>query len=124
MNAIFNLTQHAPTPEQAAAGVLQSTKEVQDLLTFKSLPSREEIWTRADALVGMVKAAGFGFPSGTQVMVGGAPYLMAPLVEALKNEGFKPVFSFTERVSVEKDNGDGTVTKTNVFKHVGWVEAA
>lgn len=124
METIFNLTQHAPTPEQVAVGVLPTTKEVQDLLTFRSLPTREEIWDRVNNLVAAVKAAGFGFPSGTQVMVGGAPYLMGPLVDALQMEGFKPVFSFTERVSVETPNGDGTVTKTNVFKHVGWVDAA
>lgn len=121
MEIIFNLTQHQPTPEQVGAGVLPTTKEVQDLLTFGTLPTREEILDRAAALTDLVVMAEMPFG---KVMIGGAPYLMGPLAEALGRAGYYPVFSFTERVSVETANGDGTVTKTNVFKHVGWVEAA
>ena len=31
------------------------------------------------------------------------------------------VYAHSERQSVDVDNGDGTVTKTSVFKHVAWV---
>lgn len=36
--------------------------------------------------------------------------------------GVKPLYSFTERASVESTNEAGEVVKTNVFKHVGFVE--
>jgi hypothetical protein len=48
---------------------------------------------------------------------------MPHLVEQLDALGLQPVFSFTERRSVEKTMPDGTVTKTAVFEHIGWVEA-
>jgi hypothetical protein len=48
---------------------------------------------------------------------------MGPLVDSLKRRGFDPVFSFTERKTVEKQGENGTVTKTAVFEHVGWVQA-
>ena len=54
-------------------------------------------------------------------MIGGAGYFMRPLEEALREKGIKPLYSFSERKSVEKTNPDGTVTKVNVFEHVGWV---
>ncbi|MHB0929605.1 MAG: hypothetical protein ACYC3W_12015, partial [Candidatus Nanopelagicales bacterium] len=56
-------------------------------------------------------------------MIGGAPFLMAPLEKALLSIGINPVFAFSERKSVEAHGADGTVTKTQVFKHVGFVPA-
>lgn len=59
---IVNLTQHAGTAEQLAAGVADlgaTSLELKRLLTFDSLPTREEIEARA-------------------AMIGGAPFLMAP----------------------------------------------
>lgn len=46
---------------------------------------------------------------------------MGPLVAALHQAGVQPLFSFTERKSVEKTLPDGTVQKTSVFAHVDWV---
>ena len=46
---------------------------------------------------------------------------MGPLCAALKAVGVQPVFSFTERKSVEKQMADGSVVKTSIFAHVGWV---
>jgi len=46
---------------------------------------------------------------------------MGPLCAALKSIGVQPLFSFTERKSVEKVGLDGSVTKTSVFAHVAWV---
>jgi hypothetical protein len=57
------------------------------------------------------------------VMIGGAPYLMGPLTDALKDLGIEVCFSYSERVSVESSLPDGSVTKTSVFKHVGFVWA-
>lgn len=73
---ILNLTQHAATPEQIAAGVFepQDKEAVRELLTFETLPTKEEIHSRAvkltiEALEHDVKAA----------MIGGAGYLMSEL---------------------------------------------
>ena len=47
-----------------------------------------------------------------------------PAVVYLTNElnryGTTPLYAHTDRVSVEKPNEDGTVVKTNVFKHTGF----
>jgi hypothetical protein len=54
-------------------------------------------------------------------MIGGAPYLMAPLEEALRAADVVPMYAYSERVSKESASADGTVVKTNIFKHVGFV---
>lgn len=68
------------------------------------------------------KLANIAAEAGAEAaMIGGAGYFMRPLEEALKEKGIQPLYSFSERKSVEKTNPDGTVTKVNVFEHVGWV---
>jgi hypothetical protein len=57
-------------------------------------------------------------------MIGGAPYLMAPLERSLRSVGVYPVYAFSVRESVEQTAPDGTVRKTNVFRHAGFVPAA
>ena len=115
---ILNLTQHQATPDQIAAGVMEpSDKEkVQALLTFNYLPSMEEIYERAEALSDLASECG-----ATQVMIGGAPYLMAPLQECLTRRRILPLYSFTERVSEDVPQTDGTTRKVSVFRHVGFV---
>jgi hypothetical protein len=109
---IKNLTQHAPTSDQSGVTAVDLTASA--LLNFSTPPSVEEINGRAIGLAAL--AAGYA-----SAMVGGAPYLMGPLVAALKAAGVQPLFSFTERKSVEKTNPDGSVTKTSDFAHVAWV---
>jgi len=55
-------------------------------------------------------------------MIGGAPFLMASLEEELKKENVTVLYSFSERRSVEKIMDDGSVQKTAVFKHCGFIE--
>ena len=55
-------------------------------------------------------------------MIGGAPFLMGALESELKNRGIQPMYAFSVRDSVEKQNPDGSVTKQNVFKHAGFIE--
>lgn len=113
--AIFNMTQHAPTAEQVAAGVGPRIQEVCDLLTFETLPDAGEIESRAKALVALV-------PQGTEeVMIGGAPFLMAVLQNQLHYKGLVAVFSFSVRVSTEETLPNGEVRKVNTFRHAGWV---
>ena len=114
--SIKNLTQHAPTQEQydGRGGVTGVDENVVALLNFETPPSVEEIHERAAALAAL--AAGF-----ESAMIGGAPYLMGPLCEALKAVGVQPLFSFSERRSSEQQMPDGTVKKVSVFAHVAWV---
>jgi len=109
---IKNLTQHPPTESQV--GVTAVDPAALEFLQFSAPPSVEEINDRAYAIA--CRANGY-----EAAMIGGAPYLMPALVAALKAVDVQPLFSFTERKSVEKTNQDGSVTKTSVFAHVAWV---
>ena len=116
---ILNLTQHMATPEQVVMGVFEPENKtrIQELLTFNSLPTREEINDRAMAIASYAGCQ----TDCTHAMIGGAPYLMPALEHALTFQGITPLYSFTERVSVETVQPDGTVKKTAVFKHIGFV---
>ena len=116
---IINLTQHSASAEQLTAGVvnMEDQKLVSDLLTFNELPSIEQIINKAETLASLIDA-----PCGTHVMIGGAPWLMVPLINSLKKRGFVPVFAFSKRVSIETVQPDGSIKKTSVFKHEGFIE--
>jgi hypothetical protein len=121
---IINLTQHKATPEQVAQGVMDLTAEgrayVTTLLTFDTLPSRGELEERADELAAYVEVLSI-LPDGGKVLIGGAPFFMSALEKALISIGYKPVYAFSHRESVEVMDGD-TVEKTTVFRHSGLVE--
>jgi len=128
---ILNLTQHPATPEQKAAGVVdfpQAEREMLvKLLTFDTLPSREEIENRAFDLAELACYNGLNGDEGDDpiiftAMIGGAPYLMASLEQELVAHGITPVYAFSTRESVEETQPDGSVRKVNVFRHAGFVE--
>ena len=123
---ILNLTQHEATPEQTADGVVEpENKEfVKDCLTFKKKPTPNDIYIAISALVSVAKEwqdSGTDEHSRNDVMIGGAPYLMAPLATLLTRRGLNPVYAYSERVSAEVVQPDGSVVKTSVFKHMGFV---
>ena len=122
---VVNLTQHTATQEQVAAGVIDLGPEfqnrVRELLTFDELPSHREVWARANELVSLLLSR--VYPSEIDyVMIGGAPFLMHPLVTVLYDYEFVPVFAFSRRVTVEEKQSDGSVIKKSIFKHEGFVE--
>lgn len=142
---IVNLTQHTASAEQIEAGVIdmvgKDLEYLKALLTFDDLPSAAEIDRRAKEIARLAKDALYGQSgrkamiggrisidtplygqSGRKAMIGGALWLMAPLSFYLKAAGISPVFAFSKRESVERVV-DGKTVKTNVFKHVGFVEA-
>jgi len=53
-------------------------------------------------------------------MIGGAPFFMSYLEEALRYRGLTPVYAFSQRESVEQVIDDKTV-KTSVFVHKGFI---
>ena len=117
---IVNLTQHDATPDQRDAGVVAVktySNHVRALLTFDIIPAKSEMERRA------IKLAEYAYESGCKkAMIGGAPFFMSTLEKALIEQGIKPVYAFSQRVSVESVNADGSVNKSNVFKHLGFVE--
>lgn len=140
--ATMNLTQHAATADQIAAGVFDlpaaSRADLQTLLTFGDLPDEQEIRARAERIAGMAvlhasaedradddgllpegDAGGFAL----RAMIGGALWLMAPLAAALREHGIQPVFAFSVRETEEQKQADGSVRKVAVFRHAGFVPA-
>lgn len=119
---IVNMTQHLATAEQKMDGVFDLTGSdlaaLKGLLTFTALPSREEIRRRAESLAELARSAG-----AEAALIGGAPFLMGPLEQALRTVHIRPLYAFSVRESVETVREDGTVQKTAVFRHLGFVEA-
>ena len=127
---ILNLTQHNATQDQIEAGVVEPSAEfkklIQNKLTFEGLPSKDDIKFVAEELVdyALLALGELDLPKkGTMVMIGGAPYLMSALEKELAYAELKAVYAFSERVSEEVTQDDGSVRKVNVFKHMGFVEA-
>jgi len=119
---IINLTQHAATAEQLAAGVFDvpnegARRELLMQLTFNDLPEDGEIVERAEALASIAGAFG-----ARAAMIGGAPYLMSALERELREGGITPLYAFSRRESVEEKLPDGSVRKVAVFRHLGFVE--
>jgi hypothetical protein len=146
---IINLTQHSASVEQRDAGVINLPQpyrsELAKLLTFNELPAADEIKDRAVGIVDLVvnfcmdnnspvreeikdmlkngeldevefKKLNLGF------MIGGALWLMKPLIEELSKIG-TPLFAFTKRVVEEVKLPDGSIEKKAIFKHEGFIPA-
>ena len=122
MSAIINLTQHPATAEQLAAGVVDlpaaARASLQNLLTFDHLPTRREVVESAEAIARLAARN----TMARAAMIGGAPYLMAPLEQALRElYGIEPVYAFSVRESREEVQPDGSTRKIAVFRHAGFV---
>ena len=124
--AVLNLTQHPASPEQVAGGVIDIPPSLKStlaaLLTFESLPPMGEVRERAEEILSLLADAeaelGLRFHAA---MLGGAPYLMAPLERALQTHGIMPLYAFSVRTSAEETLPDGSVRKVAVFNHAGFV---
>ena len=119
---ILNLTQHIATPAQIEQGVFDLSLELRPallkLLTFVEMPTKVEVQNRAVAIVRWILSNNIMCDAA---MIGGAPFLMSELEFQLRLQKIPPMYAFSERVSEESTAPDGSVTKTNVFKHVGFV---
>lgn len=118
---ITNLTQHQATPDQVTAGVTDLPADdrarLQSLITFNEVPSKEELRERAKAVAEMAVKAG-----NATAMIGGAPYFMSVLEDALCEAGVKPVYAFSVRESQDVAQADGSIRKVVLFRHAGFVE--
>lgn len=119
---IINLTQHNATPAQVAEGVADlpegQRSDLKKLLTFNELPDQHEIGVRAKLVAEMASKA-----SAKAAMIGGAPFFMSALENALVSRNIRPLYAFSRRESVEVKGEDGSVSKRSVFVHLGFVEA-
>lgn len=103
---IINATQHQATIEQTYDGVIDLSKsmreQIQMLLNFDQLPTAVDVVFRARkiALLIEIETDFIGAGKGEKfAMIGGAPFLMGPLCQALKDRGITPVFAFSQRES-------------------------
>lgn len=125
---IVNLTQHKATTQQHNMGVFDMPANRLDalhaLLTFSEIPDAATLRGRACCIAGLVTGAQYGEPKplARTAMIGGAPYLMAPLEKELARHGIKAVYAFSMRDSIEQLQPDGSTKKTTVFNHIGFVE--
>lgn len=119
---ILNLTQHPATAEQKAQGVIDLSedhrKQLNALLTFDEIPSDAEMGQRA---LDILAIAALQWPEIRQVMLGGAPFFMPSLDTTFSISGYECLYAFSRRESVEEVMADGTVRKTAVFRHLGFV---
>lgn len=122
MEKIVNLTQHPATPEQIAAGVEDlrgpALEALRECLTFDELPTSADINAAAEGIATLAMALEYD-----AAMIGGAPWLMAPLEAALRRYGVRPLYAFSRREVAEEAMPDGSVRKVAVFRHGGFVEA-
>ena len=120
MTNILNLTQHVTTSDQFQSDVVdlkkRDAKRLRVLLTFHSLPSRENMEYRAEQIALIAK----GYRSKT-AMIGGAPFFMSILERELMKAGINVVYAFSKRQTISETSENGKVTKRNVFKHMGFV---
>lgn len=134
---ILNVTQHLACAEQKAAGALDLPADeaaaLKQLLTFDNLPSEQQIEDRANAIADLActyllkigaspDTPGTAGAARTRAMIGGAPFLMPALTQAMRSRGLAPVCAFSRRESVDEDQPDGSVIKRSVFRHLGFVD--
>ena len=120
---IINLTQHVSTAEQLQAGVIdlpgdQRTKLI-GLLTFEEIPTPADLQNRAKGIVDLLEQLD---QMPTRAMIGGAPFFMGHLEEELRNAFVIPTYAFSKRVVTEVTQPDGSVVKTAIFHHIGFVD--
>lgn len=117
---MINLTNFPASPAQEAQGVVNMSNEdrsaVRELLTFNRIPSAEERQERVEKVADIAEKYG-----EKEAMIGGAPYILSDLESELSSRGIEPCYSFSERISVDRQNPDGSVTKTSVFEHKDFV---
>ena len=117
---ILNLTQHPSTPEQREAGVIDlqgdTATYLRQLLTFDKIQDTNFVEARAMEIAEIAVRLDI-----YHVMIGGEPFLMAPLEKALRFLGRTPMYAFSKQVSYEIEQEDGSIKKINTFKHEGFV---
>ena len=117
---MINLTQWPASAQQISEGVVEPSSEdkaeIKGLLNFPSMPTRDEIDDRASRIAEIAERYG-----EDSAMIGGAPFLITPLENALSERGVVPMHAYTERISTEVTKPDGTVEKVSTMDLKGFV---
>jgi hypothetical protein len=115
----LNLTQHAASEDQILEGVCDLSTEqrasLSKLLTVDDIPSRNEVIERCEQIAQIAFELGY-----KAAMIGGAPAMMRPLEDALRDVGIQGYYAFSKRESEDQPQADGSIRKVAVFKHAGW----
>lgn len=118
---VHNFTQHPATVDQVVQGVRDLPEDLQVQvsahLTFTDIPSVVDLQARAALLVAMARSV-----KAETVMIGGAPWFTGTLERAFLRAGIRPVYGFSRREATEYQDDHGNVVKTQVFRHLGFVE--
>lgn len=125
--SIINATMHNATPDQIAAGVIElpdnAKAELKKLLTFNDLPTRDVLEERASQVEQLI-AETFKDEDYNAVMIGGAPFFQSFLEATISTSAVLKTqtycHAFSRRECMETHNDDGSVSKSYVFKHLGF----
>jgi hypothetical protein len=121
----LNLTQHAATADQIAAGVVDLSEGDRQwlirTLTFAVPPDMAEMVDRARTVFAIASAS---LIPHDRVMLGGAPFFTTVLEVAATLHRETVVYAFSQRETIEQAQPDGSVRKTQVFRHAGFVPGA
>ena len=132
---IFNFTQHEFTKEQRDSHFCvnmgpEVNDWVKEQLTFSGEITQELLQNRAMDLANYAEYIAMAFCEDVgsnlkdiHILIGGAPYFMPYLEKALISKGLTPIYSFSERVSEEVKQEDGTIKKVSSFKHKYFIPA-
>jgi hypothetical protein len=84
------------------------------------LPTPRELRTRATECALLASVLLKKYDCGA-ILVGGAPFFMSVLESALRSFGIAFCYAFSKRVTQEESLEDGSVRKTHVFRHAGFI---
>ena len=122
MAKFFNVSAHALATEQLEDIMKSFGISENSIVDIKVGNVDPHVDTDELASVSTSLVDSWGVKEGDVAMVAGEPIMSVCLVRALQSKGVTCVSATTERMSVEKVLEDGTVQKTNQFKHVRFRE--
>lgn len=125
MKTLLWCSAHTPTKEQ-----MESLQEMGEVLFLKDINSslQEQINNcssdRAElmSLANDINSLRLELDC-TIVQLGGSPmflYIAGAMMNGCMSKNVL-IFAHSERVSIDVEQEDGTVLKTSVFKHIGWI---
>lgn len=125
---IINLTQHPFSQDQlnefALAGItadniIDTNDTLKAIITFTGEIDVAIIQEKANQLSEYI--AQYVGDKSCLAMVGGAPFFQMAVNVACLNHNVLPLAAYSERVSVESVQADGSIAKQNIFKHKGFI---
>ena len=121
---ILNLTLYPATPTHGIVELdLADASILQEALAFKTLPTQADLEARAETIAWLAGTR-LARAKAPCAIIGGAPYLMAPLERALLRKGITPLHAFTVCELVSEVLPDGSTREVSSLRHGGFVSVA